>query len=43
MRTDIPEIFGSKVFNDHIMKERLPDETYKALKKTIKEGRSLRP
>lgn len=43
MRTDIPEIFGSKVFNDHSMKERLPDETYKALKKTIKEGRSLRP
>ena len=43
MRTDIPEIFGCKVFNDHTMKQRLPEETYKALKKTIEEGRSLRP
>ncbi|MBQ6946862.1 MAG: glutamine synthetase III, partial [Clostridia bacterium] len=43
MRTDIPEIFGCKVFNDHIMKERLPEETYLALKKTIVDGRSLRP
>ena len=29
----IPELFGSMVFNDHVMKERLPKETYKALKK----------
>ncbi|MEG6586532.1 glutamine synthetase III family protein [Dendrosporobacter sp. 1207_IL3150] len=36
-------IFGSNVFNDAVMKERLPKATYKALKKTIEEGRSLDP
>ena len=39
----IPELFGSMVFGDAAMKERLPKETYKALKKTMKEGRSLQP
>ncbi len=38
---NVPESFGSMVFNDSTMKERLPKETYKALKKTIKDGRSL--
>lgn len=37
------EIFGSNVFNDAVMKERLPKATYKALKKTIGEGLPLDP
>ncbi|NYB75608.1 glutamine synthetase III [Sedimentibacter hydroxybenzoicus DSM 7310] len=37
----ISEIFGSMVFNDEVMKERLPQVTYKALKRTIQEGKSL--
>ena len=37
----IPELFGSLVFNDETMKERLPKDTYKAMKKTIEEGKSL--
>ena len=36
------EIFGSNVFNDNVMKERLPKATYKALKKTIQEGTELK-
>ena len=39
----IPELFGSMVFNDHVMKERLPKETYKALKKTMELGKHLDP
>ena len=35
------EIFGMNVFNDAVMRERLPKATYKALKKTIDEGREL--
>ncbi len=35
------EVFGSNVFNETVMKERLPKATYKALKKTIDEGREL--
>ncbi len=38
---DITEVFGSNVFNDKIMKERLPKETYKALRKTIESGAPL--
>ena len=34
----IPEIFGSLVFNESVMKDRLPKDTYKALKKTRDEG-----
>ena len=37
----VPELFGSYVFNDVVMKERLPEETYKALKKTIEVGKAL--
>jgi glutamine synthetase len=36
-------IYGSNVFNDAVMKERLPKATYKALRKTIEEGLSLDP
>ncbi|MEA5093703.1 Glutamine synthetase [bioreactor metagenome] len=39
--SNISEIFGSMVFNDDVMKERLPKDTYKAYKKTIMEGKSL--
>ena len=37
------DLFGSNVFNDAVMQERLPKETYKALKKTIDDGRRLDP
>ena len=39
--SNVSEIFGTLVFNDHVMKERLPSETYKNLAKTIKEGKPL--
>jgi len=39
----ITEIFASNVFNDCVMKERLPKATYKALKKTIEMGTALAP
>ena len=38
---NIPNLFGSLVFNDSVMKARLPKETYKALKNTIQAGKSL--
>lgn len=41
--SNVNEIFGTSVFNDAVMKERLPKATYKALKKTIEEGTSLKP
>ena len=37
----IPELFGSMVFNESVMKERLPKETYKSLKKTLSDGTPL--
>ncbi len=37
----IPELFGSKVFNDTVMRSRLPKEVYKALKRTMTEGKHL--
>lgn len=38
---NIPEMFGSMVFDDSIMKERLPKETYKAVTKSIAENKPL--
>ena len=38
---NVPEIFGSDVFNEAVMRERLPKDTYKALKKTIADGLPL--
>lgn len=38
---NVPQIFGSKVFNDSVMKERLPKEIYKAVRQTIDEGEPL--
>ena len=37
----IKSVFAENVFNDTVMKERLPKETYKQLQRTIKEGRHL--
>jgi Uncharacterized protein related to glutamine synthetase len=37
------KIFGENVFNDAVMKERLPHATYKSLRKTIEEGLALDP
>ena len=39
--TNISEIYGSMVFNEHTMQERLPSATYKELMKTVKEGEPL--
>ena len=40
MRSNVPEIFGSMVFNDAIMRDKLPKDIYKSLKKTIEDGQS---
>ncbi|MEG0902453.1 MAG: glutamine synthetase III, partial [Clostridia bacterium] len=37
------ELFGENVFDDSVMQKRLPKETYRALKRTTEEGRSLDP
>ncbi len=37
----VPELFGSMVFNDAVMKERLPEDVYAALKRTMQAGRHL--
>ncbi|MBV5306335.1 MAG: glutamine synthetase III [Desulfobulbaceae bacterium] len=39
----VPELFGTNVFNDRMMRERLPKDTYKALRKTINTGVALAP
>ncbi|MEW6427832.1 MAG: glutamine synthetase III [Thermodesulfobacteriota bacterium] len=39
----LAELFGSNVFSDKVMKERLPKETYKALKETINNNAPLKP
>ncbi len=39
---DVPSLFGHNVFNELVMRERLPKETYKALKETIDKGAPLR-
>ena len=39
--SNITEIFGSLVFNDTVMKEKLPKDTYKKLRKTIDNGEAL--
>ncbi|MDR2526144.1 MAG: glutamine synthetase III [Oscillospiraceae bacterium] len=40
-KSSIPEMFGSMVFNDSVMREKLPKDIYKELKKTIKTGAKL--
>ena len=41
MAANVMEIYGSKVFNEHVMKERLPSATYKSLEKTLHRGAPL--
>ena len=41
MAATVMEIYGSKVFNEHVMKERLPSATYKSLKNTLHKGAPL--
>ena len=41
MAANVMEIYGSKVFNEHVMKERLPSATYKSLKDTLHKGAPL--
>ena len=41
MAANTKDIYGSMVFNEHVMKERLPSATYKSLKATIDEGKPL--
>lgn len=41
--TNVPELFGSMVFNDAAMKAKLPKDVYKTLKNTIEEGETLDP
>ncbi|MBM6715974.1 glutamine synthetase III [Gemmiger formicilis] len=41
MAATVMEIYGSKVFNEHEMRERLPSSTYKSLKATIEKGQPL--
>ena len=38
---EIPELFGSMVFNDHVMRQMLPKTVYKSLKRTMQEGTAL--
>ncbi len=41
--TNVSEMFGKNVFNDSVMRERLPKSVYKKLKKTIEDGTELDP
>ena len=43
LETPVHELFGSKVFNERVMQDRLPKSVYKSVKKTINEGNPLDP
>jgi len=43
IETPVPELFGSKVFSQRVMQDRLPKSVFKSLKKTINEGKPLEP
>ena len=43
MNKNVPEIFGAKVFNEDVMREKLPKDVYKSLTTTIAEGRTIDP
>ena len=43
MNNTVPEIFGAMVFNEDVMREKLPKEVYKSLSQTIAEGRTIDP
>ena len=38
---NVPEIYGCMVFNDSVMKARLPEEVYSSLTKTIQTGKTI--
>ena len=40
-KINVPDIFASMVFNDDVMRERLPKDVYKSLRKTIDNGKDL--
>ena len=40
-KTSVPEMYGSLVFNDKVMKDRLPKDIYRAVHKTIQNGTHL--
>ncbi len=40
---NVAEIFGKNVFNETVMRERLPKTVYKKMKKTIEDGAELDP
>ncbi|GFR34920.1 glutamine synthetase III family protein [Thermobrachium celere] len=42
-KVDLKQVFGENVFNDEVMRERLPKNVYKALRKTMDEGVPLDP
>ena len=39
--TKIPELYASMCFNEQVMKERLPEDVYKSLKRTMEQGKSI--
>ena len=41
MSKRIPELYGSMIFSDRIMRNKLPKDVYKALRKTIENGTHL--
>ena len=41
MSKGIPELYGSMTFNDRVMRDKLPKDMYKALRKTIENGTHL--
>ena len=41
MSKNVPELYGSLVFGDRVMREKLPKDVYKALRKTIDENLPL--
>ena len=41
MSKDIPTLYGSLVFSDKVMRNKLPKDVYKALRKTIENGTHL--
>ena len=43
MVKNVPEIFGCMVFNEEVMAERLPEEVYLSLRKSVEQGKEIDP
>ena len=43
MTKNVPELFGNMVFNEEVMRQRLPYEVFKSLKKTVEQGKEIDP